>query len=850
MSLWDRVKFLLLFTLGWFVLVWSAMATNPLMGTSDALRTEVRTGWWVFALAALEAIRQIHFLISEHWAGYHRFWTHTVFGGFDRLNHRKLSDWTRFRLRRVVTWLFWIAIFAVVLGKIKHVSPIVALARAPGYLWSAMPFVLQLAFAFFFIAFQFIGLFWLLSRGGIDVYYPDDIKTRFSDVWGQDHVLARVKENIVFLENPGEIEAKGGYVPGGLLLWGPPGTGKTLMAEAVAGETGKPYVFVDPGAFINMFFGIGVLKVKSLFRKLRKLALRYGGVIVFFDEADSLGRRGVLGQQGPNFPRGMAPAPFQRAGCHGFSYLSSDVQWMLARRAMARPAPEEGETRRNRQMMGMGMGGGGDMGTLQALLTELSGLKKPRGFINRYVRRLLGMRPKPPPKYRILVMMATNLPEALDEALLRPGRIDRIYKVGYPSKAGRVRTYEGYFAKVRHELTPEQIDKLAVITPYATGATIKDLVNESLITALRNGHDVITWQDVIKAKQLKELGPPEDIEYIERERHAVAVHEACHALVAFRTRQHMEIDIATIEKGSDYLGMVASIPPEDQFTRWRSEYETDILVSLASLAGERMFFDNDSSSGVSGDLESATTVASFMEGFWGMGSTVSSYSTAKRLEVGAPGGGQGGRRKKGQDPEQELRRALADRIEDSLTTLLTRVEGVLRDDRAKVLSLAHALETHKTLTGEDIVAVMEHTLGPLVDGRPYADPEFLDLLEEYHQAAASAHRVHGNVQVSMPTPPLVAVPQGAVATLEAGPSMPNGGPGFDGGPTYGGGPAYGSGPASEGPALGGGPAPDGGQAFGGPTPNGGPAPGRGPAPGGEPGADGGPAHGSGPTFGS
>ncbi len=65
------------------------------------------------------------------------------------------------------------------------------------------------------------------------------------------------------------------------------------MAEAVAGETGKPYVFVDPGAFINMFMGVGILKVKSLFRKLRKLALRYGGVIVFFDEADSLGNRGV-----------------------------------------------------------------------------------------------------------------------------------------------------------------------------------------------------------------------------------------------------------------------------------------------------------------------------------------------------------------------------------------------------------------------------------------------------------------------------------------------------------------------------------------------------------------------------
>ncbi|MDT7553914.1 MAG: cell division protease FtsH, partial [Pseudonocardiales bacterium] len=122
------------------------------------------------------------------------------------------------------------------------------------------------------------------------------------------------------------------------------------------------------------------------------------------------------------------------------------------------------------------------------------------------------MRPKPPPKYRILVMMATNMPEALDEALLRPGRIDRIYRVGYPSKAGRVRTYEGYLSKVAHELTPEQVNKLATITPYATGATIKDLVNEALIITIRDGREIITWKDVIRAKQLKDLGPPEDVE--------------------------------------------------------------------------------------------------------------------------------------------------------------------------------------------------------------------------------------------------------------------------------------------------------------------------------------------------
>jgi cell division protease FtsH len=510
------------------------MANDPILPFADAARIELRSGLWVIILAGLELLRQAHFLISEHWAGYHQFWVRHVFGRFERLTRRRLSDWTRFRLWRLFTWVFWIAVLALIVGGITHSNPVTALLSAPAYIWRALPFVLQIMAGVFFVIIQFGALFWFLSRGGVDVYFPDDIKTRFSDVWGQDHVLERVKENILFLEDPELVESHGGYVPGGILLWGPPGTGKTLMAEAVAGETGRPYVFVDPGAFINMFMGVGILKVKSLFRKLRRLALRYGGVIVFFDEADSLGRRGALAQGGPNFPRAGAAA-FQPDGCHGFSYLSGDVQWRLARRALDRAAEPEPDTRRSKQVMGMGMGGGGGMGTLEALLTELSGLKKPRGFANRVLRRALGIRPKPPPKYRILVMMATNLPEALDEAMLRPGRIDRIYKVGYPSKAGRIRTYKGYLSKVAHELTPEQVDKLATITPYATGATIKDLVNEALITAIRAGRDVITWQDIIRAKQLKELGPPEDVEYIERERHAVAIHEACHALVAYRT---------------------------------------------------------------------------------------------------------------------------------------------------------------------------------------------------------------------------------------------------------------------------------------------------------------------------
>ena len=722
LSLFDRLKFLVAFTLTFFVLVWSDMAGNPLLGFVDAVNERSRSAWWLFLLAAIEIIRQVHFLISEFASPYHGFWQR-YFGFVDRTIHR-ISDWNRFRLSRAIKLLLWIALLAVILGAVYDEAPVRALFLAPAALWSALPFIAQLMFAVVFVLIQFVAIFWFLSRGGIDVYFPDDIRTRFTDVWGQDHVLARIRENLMFLERPEEIEKFGGYVPGGILLWGPPGTGKTLMAESMAGETGKPFVFVDPGAFNNMFFGVGILKVKSLFRKLRKLALRYGGVVAFFDEADALGNRG------------LAPAGglgrYSENECHGGNYLSPVSANLVFREKF---------------VMGGAGGGGGGMGTLQALLTELSGLKKPRGFFNRVVRRTLGMRPKTPPKYRILIVMATNLPEALDEALLRPGRIDRMYRVGYPSKAGRIRTYEGYLAKVSHSLTPEEIDKLATITPYATGAKIKDTINEALIYAIRSGRTTITWPDVIKAKQLKELGPPEDVEYIERERHAVAIHEACHGVMAHVVRRHMMIDLATIEKGSDYLGMVASIPPDDQFTRWKSEYESDILVSLASLAGERMFFAGDNSSGVSGDLESATTIASFMEGHWGMGSTVSSHASNKRFEVGAPGGG--GKEKRG-DATKELRRSLADRIESNLASLLTKAEKILKENRDQVLSLAHALEVYKTLSGEDVAAVIDGVEGPMVDGRPYTKSKNIKILEAYHEAAMKAHKDHNSPSIALP----------------------------------------------------------------------------------------------------
>ena len=97
-----------------------------------------------------------------------------------------------------------------------------------------------------------------------------------------------------------------------------------------------------------------------------------------------------------------------------------------------------------------------------------------------------------------------------------------------------------------------------------------------------------------------------------------------------------------------------------------------------------------------------------------------------------------------------LEGALGQRIEDQLGDILDRTAKLVDENRALVLAVAHALETNKTLTGEDIVAIIDGRPGPLIDGRPYHDPEFIKLAETYHQRALAAHRTHAAVDLPLP----------------------------------------------------------------------------------------------------
>ena len=151
-------------------------------------------------------------------------------------------------------------------------------------------------------------------------------------------------------------------------------------------------------------------------------------------------------------------------------------------------------------------GGGGGMGTLQALLTELSGLKKPRGFFSRRLRRCSASSRRRRPKYRILVMMATNMPDSARRgaAAAGPHRPHLQGRLPARRQGGSARTRATSTRSSTTSPTPRSTSS-ATVTPYATGATIKDLVNESLIVAMRNGRDMVTWADMSEGEEAQEL---------------------------------------------------------------------------------------------------------------------------------------------------------------------------------------------------------------------------------------------------------------------------------------------------------------------------------------------------------
>jgi ATP-dependent Zn protease len=379
-----------------------------------------------------------------------------------------------------------------------------------------------------------------------------------------------------------------------VLLHGPPGTGKTLLAKAVANASTKPLILVPPGAFQATFVGINILKVHVLFRSIRKLAMRYQGVIVFIDEIDSLGHRG-------GEVSGMSSwlSFFRR---EQYALVPEPVDDGIA----SCTKPSAPATASSHPMI---VTGGGQMGTLESFLSGMDGMAEPRGLLNK-VLSLLGFKPLPPPEYQYMIIGATNRPKAIDPALKRAGRLGRLIYVGRPNFEGKRWTYRGYLAKVSHSLTDADIDWAARNHYKGTGAEIRDIVNEALLRNMRNGGDGTLGREDLQASMIAvRFGESDGLAELEEIRRDVAVHEAGHAVVFHHLcRDRMDIWFASIEKRGDTGGMVAPSPHTDDWQERHREMMADICVSQGSRVAELLIL-GEASNGHGGDGPHATQIA-------------------------------------------------------------------------------------------------------------------------------------------------------------------------------------------------------------------------------------------------
>ncbi len=444
-------------------------------------------------------------------------------------------------------------------------------------------FALQLSFAVVFIGAQFFMMFYFLSRPRKYVVTPDDIQigVNFASYRGQPDLLEHAKSTVAILRGVTDFERRGGEMPKGLLLSGGPGTGKTFLASCIASEAQLPFIYLDASSLQGAFVGTSQLMVMKLFRDARGLARRYaqpgrrGACIMFLDELDAIGQaRG--GQQGGG--------------------------------------------------MGIGLGGGGMMGGmggsqgLNALLNQMDSLTEHIEDRWRFkLLRWLGII-RGPAKNRplIFVIGATNRPEVLDPALVRPGRLDRIIEVHPPDADGRRDIIDFYLSKKAHD---PDIDKNLMITDSMewTPILIKTVINEALIHAHNDGREQLTYKDWLAAADERSDGIKQPIRSWHRDdRRKTAYHEAAHATVARYILTDSRVSKATIIRRGHALGMVVPKPREERTSYFRRHVESWIMVALAGHVIETRYL-KDLSTGPSSDLRGATAQAVYYTSVWAMG---------------------------------------------------------------------------------------------------------------------------------------------------------------------------------------------------------------------------------------
>lgn len=334
---------------------------------------------------------------------------------------------------------------------------------------------------------------------------------------------------------------------------------------------------------------------------------------------------------------------------------------------------------------GTGLGGGHDEReqTLNQILAELD------GFTGRE---------------EVIVLAATNRPDVLDPALLRPGRFDRHVMLDLPDRKDRIAILKVHTRKVPMA-EDVALDKIAAGTPGFSGADIKNLVNEAAMLAARYKRDQVLMQDFDEARDKLLLGTVRTLAIQPEERHRLAVHEAGHTLVAYFVPHADPLYKVSIIPRGRTLGGTQQLPEDERHTLPEEYLRDRLAVILGGRSAEKTLLESVSS-GADDDISKATALARAMVGRWGMSSEVGPVDLRESEEHPFLGREIAQPRRYSEHSAQEVDKAVRELILGAEQHAME----IIQQHRAQLGDLITLLEEKETLYREDI----EHCLGPAV----------------------------------------------------------------------------------------------------------------------------------------
>ena len=338
---------------------------------------------------------------------------------------------------------------------------------------------------------------------------------------------------------------------------------------------------------------------------------------------------------------------------------------------------------------GVGIGGGHDEReqTLNQLLVEMDGFEANEG---------------------IILMAATNRPDVLDKALLRPGRFDRRVTIDLPDIKGRFEILKLHAKKIKMAEDVELM-QIARGTPGSSGADLKNILNEAALRAVRLGHEFVSQEDVSYANDKVRFGKERrSLEMTKEEIQRTAYHEAGHAIIAHVSKHCDPVEKVTVIPRGMALGATYTLPRGNRVGYWKQELHEIMSMVMGGRAAEEVFI-GDISSGAQSDINRMTHMARSMVCEWGMSDRLGQIAYEERSEGNMYLGG-------GQSVAKPYSDQTAQLIDDEVKKLIQeahqRATELMHQYKEQVELMAQMLIRFETLDAEDVAAIMELKFDP------------------------------------------------------------------------------------------------------------------------------------------